>query len=620
MASSCTVQVKLELGHRAQVRRKPTAEGFTHDWAVFVRGPDNMPIQHFVEKVIFYLHDSFPKPKRVCKEPPFRLEESGYAGFTMPIEVYFRNKEEPKKVCFEYDLFLNLEGHPPVNHIRCEKLTFSNPTEEFRLKLLMAGGVSVSLDGASATHPAPSPYVPPHPPTMSTLPPAPSGNPGVASDHKKSKPSTHRAKDNVTMDTTQDKTECLDSSFALMTKEPSKGSNNSSSSNSSLPKPHKSSKDHREKPSKDSKEHKSGIKEPHWDPGKFGKEPSKKPKESGRPAKDEAHGGNANIAFKEPKPLHPEHKATGTAMRGVYQGDVKGVASKRPTGPEPPEDFGTKKRKKGLVEVAAKRHAVVSTSPVGLPTKGPGRPIGKTKGRETEGPLSERRKPPLAPLEDVDPNDSEFEDDNRSAKSEVERPEETSEQATKHPPLLDKVLAQHCTSKSAVNGFDLVQFVQLFCCLLWPSEQTSPSSSSSSSFTSTKPRGHGILNTIMQELSNTEDEEDENGLNEDHCATSRRNHRLSDGSDSESSRSPSPPRSEQLSKNTLNKAYLDELVELHRRLMSLRERHILQQIVNLIKETGHFQITTTTFDFDLCMLDKTTVRKLQSYLESSGRS
>uniref|UniRef100_A0A8C4QJU0 YEATS domain-containing protein n=1 Tax=Eptatretus burgeri TaxID=7764 RepID=A0A8C4QJU0_EPTBU len=64
MASSCTVQVKLELGHRAQVRRKPTTEGFTHDWAVFVRGPDNMPIQHFVEKVIFYLHDSFPKPKR----------------------------------------------------------------------------------------------------------------------------------------------------------------------------------------------------------------------------------------------------------------------------------------------------------------------------------------------------------------------------------------------------------------------------------------------------------------------------------------------------------------------------------------------------------------------------
>lgn len=48
-------------------------------------------------------------------------------------------------MCFTYDLFLNLEGNPPVNHLRCEKLTFNNPTIEFRYKLLMAGGVSVSL-------------------------------------------------------------------------------------------------------------------------------------------------------------------------------------------------------------------------------------------------------------------------------------------------------------------------------------------------------------------------------------------------------------------------------------------------------------------------------------------
>ncbi|XP_007567964.2 protein AF-9-like [Poecilia formosa] len=69
-----------------------------------------------------------------------------------------------------------------------------------------------------------------------------------------------------------------------------------------------------------------------------------------------------------------------------------------------------------------------------------------------------------------------------------------------------------------------------------------------------------------------------------------------------------------------DKAYLDELVELHKRLMTLREGHILQQIVNLIEETGHFHITNTTFDFDLCSLDRSTVRKLQSYLETSGLS
>uniref|UniRef100_A0A8C6ZTD7 AF-9 ANC1 homology domain-containing protein n=1 Tax=Nothoprocta perdicaria TaxID=30464 RepID=A0A8C6ZTD7_NOTPE len=76
----------------------------------------------------------------------------------------------------------------------------------------------------------------------------------------------------------------------------------------------------------------------------------------------------------------------------------------------------------------------------------------------------------------------------------------------------------------------------------------------------------------------------------------------------------------QIKNGECDKAYLDELVELHRRLMTLRERHVLQQIVNLIEETGHFHITNTTFDFDLCSLDKTTVRKLQSYLETSGTS
>ncbi|CAF94385.1 unnamed protein product, partial [Tetraodon nigroviridis] len=58
-------------------------------------------------------------------------------------------EEEPRKVCFNYDLFLNLEGNPPVNHLRCEKLTFNNPTKEFRRKLIKAGGVR-SHDAAAA--------------------------------------------------------------------------------------------------------------------------------------------------------------------------------------------------------------------------------------------------------------------------------------------------------------------------------------------------------------------------------------------------------------------------------------------------------------------------------------
>ena len=74
--------------------------------------------------------------------------ESGLDRFWLPLiflpkygPVSAFSQEEPKKVRFDYDLFLHLEGHPPVNHLRCEKLTFNNPTEEFRKKLLKAGGV-----------------------------------------------------------------------------------------------------------------------------------------------------------------------------------------------------------------------------------------------------------------------------------------------------------------------------------------------------------------------------------------------------------------------------------------------------------------------------------------------
>lgn len=74
------VQVKLELGHRAQVRKKPTVEGFTHDWMVFVRGPEHSNIQHFVEKVVFHLHESFPKPKRGEESCPGALCGGGGGG------------------------------------------------------------------------------------------------------------------------------------------------------------------------------------------------------------------------------------------------------------------------------------------------------------------------------------------------------------------------------------------------------------------------------------------------------------------------------------------------------------------------------------------------------------
>lgn len=76
----------------------------------------------------------------VCKEPPYHVSEKGYASFELPIKIHFRNKAEPRTIDFNYNLLLHMQE--PVNHSRCEKLTFQNPTDEFKKKLIKAGGVS----------------------------------------------------------------------------------------------------------------------------------------------------------------------------------------------------------------------------------------------------------------------------------------------------------------------------------------------------------------------------------------------------------------------------------------------------------------------------------------------
>lgn len=55
--------MELILGHRAVIRENKTQEGFTHDWEVYVKS-DQGPIQAFVDRVIFHIHESFPKPRR----------------------------------------------------------------------------------------------------------------------------------------------------------------------------------------------------------------------------------------------------------------------------------------------------------------------------------------------------------------------------------------------------------------------------------------------------------------------------------------------------------------------------------------------------------------------------
>ncbi|KAL3866280.1 hypothetical protein ACJMK2_043587 [Sinanodonta woodiana] len=135
------VQVAVEIGHRANPSVTPTKEGFTHEWTVYVRAQDGSNIAHFVDKVEFHLHDTFGDHLRVVTEPPYHVSGVAYADVDLTIEIYFKNKEEPQKIRFNYNLFLKTQK--PASYIRCEKLTFIKPSDEFKKLLIKAGGVYV---------------------------------------------------------------------------------------------------------------------------------------------------------------------------------------------------------------------------------------------------------------------------------------------------------------------------------------------------------------------------------------------------------------------------------------------------------------------------------------------
>lgn len=77
----------------------------------------------------------------MVKSSPYVVKESGYAGFPLKIDVYLRNKEEPRSIRFQYYLSLQETG-PPVSKVQKEKYVFTNPSEDFRRKLIKGGGVS----------------------------------------------------------------------------------------------------------------------------------------------------------------------------------------------------------------------------------------------------------------------------------------------------------------------------------------------------------------------------------------------------------------------------------------------------------------------------------------------
>ncbi|XP_071965221.1 protein ENL-like isoform X2 [Antedon mediterranea] len=514
MTTQC-VQVKLDLGHRASFRKEPTPKGFTHDWSVFVRGPDGNNIQHFVEKVVFVLHDSFNKPRRVKKEPPYEIEEVGYAGFHLPIEVHFKNKEEPKKVVFEYDMFLHLEKSPPVNHIRYEKLTFRNPTEDFRRKLLKGGGVGINPDAPdlnsssleTTTGPLETSLMPVH---------------TVQVPKVKGKP--HAAASN-----------------ALALKKPKEKKEGSSRSPvASKPSKGKEPKSMTPKESKPKDPNKQNVKR-QSNPSNSAPEQIKKRKKSSSGLKtgekNDKPNSNEKIKLKE-KVKQPK-----VQEEPLFKPEAV-VERKNKTKPEPPKKmlppFDAELSTEEIEDVPSPGS---STSFSSFPNKQSGGALNtlmqefmQESDNEDLEDSSEivgtpfQGEPYKAVLSDDD-SDNEQHHFNQSSPAPVATP----------PPVEKPKTTQKTTQKKATNG-------------------------KKSKVNEKKDRTTEVKKVKKPAVA--------------------------------------------------KKTELEELVDLHQRLMSLHNREHLQKVADLIEETGLFQITTSTFDFDLCSLDKSTIQKLQNCIET----
>ncbi|KAE9414441.1 hypothetical protein Angca_004436, partial [Angiostrongylus cantonensis] len=104
--------VKVLIGHESFALEKPLPNNHRFRWILFVRPiiGSKFTDRTFVYKVEIELHPTFANPFRVLKEPPFELEETGYASFTPKLIIYF-NTPHAKPYPVQYDMNLKLEKH-----------------------------------------------------------------------------------------------------------------------------------------------------------------------------------------------------------------------------------------------------------------------------------------------------------------------------------------------------------------------------------------------------------------------------------------------------------------------------------------------------------------------------
>jgi len=73
---------------------KKADEFQTHQWTLYLRGPNNEDLSLVISKVVFHLHPSFAQPVREISSPPFEVTEKGWGEFEAQIRIVWKDTNE----------------------------------------------------------------------------------------------------------------------------------------------------------------------------------------------------------------------------------------------------------------------------------------------------------------------------------------------------------------------------------------------------------------------------------------------------------------------------------------------------------------------------------------------
>ncbi|KRY19317.1 YEATS domain-containing protein 4, partial [Trichinella patagoniensis] len=104
----------------------------THGWKLYVKPYFEENLQLFIRKISFTLHSSFAEPTRICSEPPYEVNETGWGEFKAVIKIYFKNScERPVTIYQTVKLFsekgVDYTIKKPLIDERYDEIVFRNP-------------------------------------------------------------------------------------------------------------------------------------------------------------------------------------------------------------------------------------------------------------------------------------------------------------------------------------------------------------------------------------------------------------------------------------------------------------------------------------------------------------